>query len=122
MHDKHDVAASYDPKQRAYVLGQSLETLYKLGATLPSLVNSLTTLTGAKFITYDQAGLPQKLVNDNWHDIGPSLGFCLSRVRGQQIFRDSRRLRDQVLSGGALQLERHDDRQHAVQRDVSEQH
>jgi hypothetical protein len=75
MRDKHNVAVSYDPKQRAYVLGQPLQTLYDLGATLPSLINSLTTLTGAKFITYDQAGLPQSLVNGNWHDIGPSVGF-----------------------------------------------
>jgi hypothetical protein len=28
MRDKHDVAVSYDPKQRAYVLGQSVQTLY----------------------------------------------------------------------------------------------
>ena len=43
MRDKHDVGASYDPKQRAYVLGQPLQTLYTLGATLPSLINALTT-------------------------------------------------------------------------------
>ena len=122
MHDKHDVAASYDPKQRAYVLGQPLQTLYTLGATLPSLINSLTTLTGAKFITYDQAGLPQSMVNGNWKDIGPSLGFSYRAFDGAQGLRDSRRLRNQVLSGSALQLERHDDRQYAVQRDLSEQH
>ena len=86
MHDKHDVAVSYDPKQRAYVLGQPLQTLYTLGATLPSLINSLTTLTGAKFITYDQAGLPQSLVHGNWKDIGPSLGFSYRALDGRKSF------------------------------------
>ena len=75
MCDKHYVGVSYDPKQRAYVLGQPLQTLYTLGATLPSLTNPLDHFTGAKFITYDQAGLPQSLVHGNWNDFGPSLGF-----------------------------------------------
>jgi Carboxypeptidase regulatory-like domain len=86
MYDKHNVAVSFDPKQRAYVLGDSLDTYYKLGATLPSLVSALTTLTGAKFITYDQAGLPQKLVHDNWHDIGPSVGFAYRALSGKKAF------------------------------------
>jgi hypothetical protein len=86
MRDKHDVAASYDPKQRAFVLGQPLQTLYTLGATLPSLVNALTSLTGAKFITYDQAGLPQSLVHGNWRDIGPSLGFSYRALDGRKSF------------------------------------
>ena len=86
MRDKHNVAVSYDPKQRAYVLGQPLQTLYNLGATLPSLINSLTTLTGAKFITYDQAGLPQSLVHGNWQDIGPSVGFSYRALDGRKSF------------------------------------
>ena len=86
MYDKHYVAVSYDPKQRAYVLGQPLQTLYQLGVTLPSLVTQLTSLTGAKFITYDQAGLPQKLVHDNWRDLGPGLGFSYRALDGRRAF------------------------------------
>jgi hypothetical protein len=86
LRDKHDVAVGFDPKQRAYVLGQPLETLYKLGATLPSLIQSLTTLTGAKFITYDQAGLPQPLVNGSYRDFGPSLGFSYRALNGRKTF------------------------------------
>jgi len=84
--DKHDVGVSYDPKQRAYVSGSHYRRLYNLGATLPSLINALTTLSGAKFITYDQAGLPQSLVHGNWHDFGPSLGFSYRALDGRKSF------------------------------------
>ena len=86
MRDKHDVAVSYDPANRAYVIGQPLDTLYKLGATLPSLINSLTTLTGAKFETWDKAGLPQAMVHGNWHDMGPSLGMSYRAFDGRKSF------------------------------------
>jgi len=86
MYDKYNTAVSYDPTQRAYVLGQSLENMYKRGSTVKSLVDRLTTLTGAKFITYDQAGLPKKLVNDNWFDLGPSVGFSYRALDGPKSF------------------------------------
>ena len=86
LSDKRNVGVSYDPKQRAFVLGDSLDTYYKLGATLPSLVTAMNTLAGAKFITYDQAGLPQKLVHDNWHDIGPAVGFAYRALSGRRSF------------------------------------
>src|SRR5262249_28608515 len=86
LRDKHDVAVGYDPKQRAYVLGQPLQKLYTLGATLPSLIDGLTTLTGAKFITYDQAGLPQSLVHGSWREFGPSLGFSYRALDDRKAF------------------------------------
>ncbi|MBI3207971.1 MAG: carboxypeptidase regulatory-like domain-containing protein [Candidatus Solibacter usitatus] len=86
LRDKHDVAVGFDPKQRAYVLGQPLETMYKLGGTLPSLVSGLSTLTGAKFITYDQAGLPQALVHGSYRDFGPSVGFSYRALDGRKSF------------------------------------
>ena len=122
MHDKHDVAASYDPKQRAYVLGQSLQTLYTLGATLPSLINS-PDHADRRQIHHLRSGRPAAEHGERQLEGYRSQPrIFLSCIRRGQVLRDSRRLRDQVLSGSALQLERHDDRQYAVQRDVSEQH
>jgi hypothetical protein len=86
MNDKNFVAVSYDLQQRAYVLGQPLQTLYDLRATLPSLTSRLSSLTGAKFITYDQAGLPQKLVRNNYTDFGPSVGFAYRALDGRRSF------------------------------------
>ena len=41
---------------------------------------------GAKFETAEQAGLPFKLVHDNWHDIGPHVGFAYRGLDGRKSF------------------------------------
>ncbi len=46
-----------------------------MGATLPVLVERLQFL-GAKFITYKEAGLPQKLMYNDYKNIGPRLGLA----------------------------------------------
>ncbi len=83
--DKYYIMSGYDRKNNAIVLGNTLDTFYKVRATTPSFVNVLTGY-GMKFETWDQAGLPQKLVHDNWHDIGPHVGFAYRAFEGNKSF------------------------------------
>ena len=73
--DKYYIMSSYSKKDNAIVLGNTLDTFYKVRATTQPFV-SLLQGYGMKFETWDQAGLPQTLVKNNWHDIGPHLGFA----------------------------------------------
>ena len=70
--EKNHVLTSFDPKNKAIVLGTELNTMYTLGATLPSVINQLTAL-GAKFETYKDAGMPQSLMTGTHGDWGPRL-------------------------------------------------
>ena len=109
-YDKYNIMSSFDLKNMAIVLGQDLNTMYKVGATTPSLIGVLQGY-GAKFETAKEAGLPSKLVHDNWHDIGPHLGFAYRAFEGKKAF---------VVRGGySAQLQRDSDlgleRPHAPQ-------
>jgi hypothetical protein len=79
--EKHNVMSSYDPASRSVVLAQDLESMYRSGATLPSIVARLQSL-GMKFITYQQAGLPQSLMDSTYKDFGPRLGFAYRAGEG----------------------------------------
>ena len=65
----------FSMKDRAYVIGSDLDTMYKSGALLPQVVNQIKA-QGGKVITWKEAGMPQALVNRNWNNIGPRLGFA----------------------------------------------
>lgn len=88
--EKNHLLTTFDPAQHAIVLGTELETMYRLGSTLPSIVNRLQSL-GAKFMTYKDAGLPATLVNTPPYDFGPRLGFA---------YRAGGRSRPWVVRGG----------------------
>lgn len=83
--EKNHVMNSFDVDTKSIVLGQPLETLYKMNVTVPSVI-AQQQLLGAKFTTYDQVGLPRKMVNDNWLDIGPRLGFAYQALDGAKSF------------------------------------
>jgi hypothetical protein len=85
LSEKNYAMSSWDPKNRAVVLGQDLNTLYRMGATLPSIVNRLQAL-GAKFETYKDAGLPQSLRYGNSRNFGPRLGFAYRAGDGRSAF------------------------------------
>ncbi len=70
-----DELTSFDPKNKAIVLGNHLRTMYTLGATLPSVVKQLTT-PGAKFETWQDAGMSQKLMTGTHRNWGPRLAFA----------------------------------------------
>jgi len=73
--EKNNVLSTFDPQRRAIVLGTDLDTMYRLQATLPVIVNRLESF-GAKFINYKEAGLSQSLMDPNAKNFGPRLGFA----------------------------------------------
>jgi hypothetical protein len=88
--EKNKVMSTFDPQRRAIVFGQDIDTLLRLGTIVPSVLNRFQQL-GVKFITYKEAGLPQKLGYNNWRDIGPHLGAAYRIGSGS---------REVVLRGG----------------------
>ncbi|MBL8292073.1 MAG: carboxypeptidase regulatory-like domain-containing protein, partial [Bryobacterales bacterium] len=84
-YDKYNIMTSWDPANQAVVLGQPLDFLYRMGATNPGLVKNLMA-AGMKFETASQAGLPDKLVFNNWRDIGPHIGFAYRALEGRRQF------------------------------------
>jgi hypothetical protein len=83
--DKYNIMSSFDVKNMAIVMGQDFNTLYRVGATTPALIATLTK-AGAKFETAQQAGLPNKLVYNNYHDFGPHVGFAYKAFDGPKSF------------------------------------
>ena len=82
---KDDVASSFDLKSMSIVLGTPLARLYDLGVATPALINGLTSF-GAKFVQPQDVGLPTQLVNNNYFDIGPHIGFAYRALQGRKAF------------------------------------
>ena len=80
--EKRGVLTSFDPQKKAVVLGADLNELYKMGATMPSIVNSYTAL-GASFLNYREAGMPRDLINGNTTNFGPRVGFAYRVSEGR---------------------------------------
>jgi hypothetical protein len=85
LSEKNKILTGFDVDKHAVILGQDLDTLYKMGATLPSIVNRLESL-GAKFITYKEAGLPQGLMTSRKNNFGPRLGLAYRVGDGARSF------------------------------------
>jgi hypothetical protein len=83
--DKYGVLSSWDQKNQAIALGAALPYLYKVGATSPGYISALQGL-GVKFETLSQAGLPSGFAKNNWHDIGPHVGFAYRALDGRKAF------------------------------------
>ena len=71
---------------------------------------------GAKFETAEEAGLPSKLVNDNWLDIGPHVGFAYRALDGRKSFVMRGGFSTSLLLDPDLRLERPHADQRAVRR------
>ena len=83
--DKYYIMSGFDLKNMSIVLGNTLENFYKIGAARPGLIAGLKSY-GMKFETSDQASLPKRLVNNNWYDVGPHVGFAYRAFDGQKSF------------------------------------
>ncbi len=90
MYEKYNNVTSFNPAQHAVVLAQPISGYVKLNPALAANFGQLQTL-GMKFIDYQQAGVPQSLLNSNWRDFAPRLGFAY------RLLGDSRPL---VIRGG----------------------
>lgn len=82
---KDNVFSSFDVKSMSIVLGRSLDDLYSMGVTTPALVSTMKR-AGARFAQPGEVGMPQQLVNNQWRDIGPHLGFAYRALDGRKSF------------------------------------
>jgi hypothetical protein len=83
--DRNDLMLSFDLDKRAYVLGADLQHFVDRQASLPSLVSALQRF-GGNVIGYKEAGLPKSMVNTNWRQLGPRLGFAYRGLSGAKAF------------------------------------
>ncbi|MBI4875223.1 MAG: TonB-dependent receptor [Acidobacteria bacterium] len=84
-YEKNNAVSAFDPSDHSVVLGTSMDNLIKLGYTFPAIVNRLTDM-GMKFKTYDQAGLPQHMINTSKDGWGPRAGFAYRIGDGAKSF------------------------------------
>src|SRR6185436_10913454 len=75
LRDRNDLMMSFDFDKGAYVLGAELSHFLEKQATLPSLVRGFQNF-GGKIETFKEAGLPKNMININWKQLGPRLGFA----------------------------------------------
>ena len=83
--DKHDMFTSFDVKNMAIVTPTGLDAFYKAGVATPAYIQLMQGL-GAKFETAQQAGMPTRLIYNNWHDISPHMGFAYHALEGKKSF------------------------------------
>lgn len=83
--DKNNILVGFDPSNHSIVLGTDLNTMYKAGASLPSVVSAYQDL-GLKFETYQAAGLPQNLEHSRDKNFGPRAGFAYRAFDGKKAF------------------------------------
>ncbi len=90
MREGNNILTGFDTKTHSIINGVPLERMYELNATTPVIVSQFTRI-GVKFITPDQAGLPDTMMYSNPHDFGPRAGFAYRLSTGR---------RSTVLRGG----------------------
>lgn len=76
---------SFSMKDKAYVVGNDLDTMYRSGALLPQVVSQIQA-QGGRVMTWNEAGMPQALVKTNWNNFGPRLGFAYRGGNGMSSF------------------------------------
>jgi hypothetical protein len=84
-HEKNGTNIGFSPKDHAVVLSSSLDSLYKFGYTLPSLVQQFQSM-GIKFESYQQAGLPEDQYSARSKNFGPRAGFAYKALSGKSAF------------------------------------
>ena len=81
--EKNNVLTGFDLPSKSIVNGVSLEKMYELGVTTPAIVSNFTAI-GVKFMTPEQAGLPDTLMYSNPRDFGPRAGFAYRLGAGKR--------------------------------------
>ena len=83
--DKNNVMIGFDPANHAMVLGTDLNTMYRLGASIPSVVAAYQAL-GLKFESWQDAGVPQAMTKNRDKNLGPRFGFAYRALDGNKSF------------------------------------
>jgi hypothetical protein len=84
-HEKNGDNIGFSRQQDAVVLSAPLDTFYKFNYTYPSLVNQFQSM-GIKFISTQQAGLPEDQVHSRWKNFSPRAGFAYKALSGKSSF------------------------------------
>jgi hypothetical protein len=90
MREGNNILTGFDANSKSIINGVPLDRMYELGVTSPVIVSQFTRI-GVKFITPDQAGLPDTMMYSNPYDFGPRAGFAYRLGSGK---------RSTVLRGG----------------------
>ncbi|MFB3825320.1 MAG: carboxypeptidase regulatory-like domain-containing protein [Bryobacteraceae bacterium] len=83
IREQNNVLTGFDEKTKAIVNGAPLETMYRVQATMPSIVKAFTDI-GVRFESPQEAGLPDRLVRSNPLDFGPRAGFAYRLGEGRR--------------------------------------
>jgi hypothetical protein len=73
--EQNNILTGFDLKNHAVVNGAPLETMYKVGATTPSITRVYQSI-GMVFESPKEAGLPEHLMYSNPRDFNPRAGFA----------------------------------------------
>ncbi len=73
--EKGGIGVNFDREKKAVVLGTDLDTFYRTGNSLPSIVDNYRRL-GVKMMTAADAGWDSVYTKPNWKNIGPRVGFA----------------------------------------------
>jgi hypothetical protein len=81
IRERNNVLTGFDAATKSIINGASLEDMYRLGVTSPVIVENFTRI-GVKFISPQEAGLPDTLMHSNPWDFGPRAGFAYKLSSG----------------------------------------
>lgn len=84
VNERDKTIFGFDEKNKAVVLGRSLEDLAAMKNVLPAVVTAYQRL-GMKLTTPEAAGLPDSLVRSNRWDFGPRAGFAYRLGSGNKV-------------------------------------
>ncbi len=79
--EKNNYLTGFDPKTKSVINGADWDTMYKIGATLPSIVKIFEGM-GVPFISPEKAGLPKEMMYLNKWDFNPRAGFAYKFTSG----------------------------------------
>ncbi len=85
FHEKNSNFTGLDNSSHSIVTGMALDSMYKLGLTLPSIVDRYRQL-GLNFVTASDVGLPSDLAYSNKKNFAPRLGFAYRALSGKRQF------------------------------------
>ena len=83
LREKNNSITGFDQANHAIVLDTDLGNLYKLGLTLPAVMATFQSL-GVKFESAQTAGLGNALVQGQYHNLGPRVGFAWRALTGNR--------------------------------------
>jgi hypothetical protein len=75
VREKNDVLLGFDVKSKALVTPVATDRLIELGYTNRAILNEYARV-GVRFISPADAGIPKTLIEPNWFDVSPRVGFA----------------------------------------------